>query len=281
MTRNKISGIGLFFILISSLSSCEISKTIDLELPPFKPTYVMIGLIGDSTVHNLYFGKTIPPFSENHDSIGFTNISLYRNGQQLGTLERINETIYKPSNEISINENGNDFFEFKAVVNTGTIVSNKPVNRPNKVFIERVSITHEYVNSSNRTLTIYINDPKEENYYALRIDRISDGEVIPLNTDNFEVFSPYEIFDDVAFNGSTGSVIRKISISENSFDKVTFKVTLFSISKETYQFFWSVGLNGGSVNDFYNTTIEVSSNIINGNGCIGAYRSHTIIVQEN
>ncbi|MEW5845629.1 MAG: DUF4249 family protein [Bacteroidota bacterium] len=267
-----------FLVLFFTLTSCEISKTIDLELPSYHSRYVLLGFIGDSTIHNIYFGKTIPPYSESSDTIPNTEIKLFADNQLIVALERIDANTYGTNPYYLVDSNSNAFFKFEANLINGEKVYNKPIQRPKKVAIDSVKILRSQ-NNMERTIKIYFTDPLEKNYYATRIEIQKDDEYIPLDNDSYEIFSPADIFDDVSFNGKHTAISKVVEVSFNS--KNNFRIKLFSITEETFQFYLSLRLNRLGYRDFYNPTFEVISNIENGTGCIGAYRSSTAYKEDN
>lgn len=282
--KSNLTYIMVLICFLIGTPSCEISKYIDFDMPAFKPKYVLIGLVGDSSVHEIYFGRTIPPYTENQDSVQTACIKVLANNELLGEFERVDATTYKPKQTITINKDADLEFQVVAETQDGITVLNKPLKRPNRIRIDSLSVENSDIYfMSERNLKVYFTDPAEQNFYALRIDRIKNSDTIPVNAEPYEVFSPNEIFDDASFNGRTTLVTRKIKLNDQTdySSNITLKVTLYSLTKETYMFFWTSGMNKGSINDYFNATIEVVSNIENGTGCIGAYRSHSMIVVEN
>lgn len=106
----------LIVVLFFSLTSCEISKTIDLELPSYHSKYVLLGFIGDSTIHNIYFGKTIPPYSEGSDTITNTEIKLFADNQLIVALERIDANTYGTYPNFLLDSNSNAFLSLKQIL---------------------------------------------------------------------------------------------------------------------------------------------------------------------
>lgn len=267
----------LIVVLFFSLTSCEISKTIDLELPSYHSKYVLLGFIGDSTIHNIYFGKTIPPYSEGSDTIPNTEIKLFADNQLIVALERIDANTYGTDPNFLLDSNSNAFFKFEANLINGEKIYNKPIQRPNKVAIDSVQILYSQINME-RTFRIFFTDPKEKNYYATRIEIQKDDDYVPINDDSYELFSPNDIFDDALFNGKQAIISKVILVGFNSKNK--FRIRLFTITEETFQFYMSLKLNRLGYRNFYNPTFEVMTNIENGTGCIGAYRSSTAYKED-
>lgn len=264
------------------LTGCEISKVVDMDFPSGSEKVVLIGLIGDSSLHSVYVAKTQKPFQYSNDSLQDLDIRFYESNIELCKLEKYNSKIYQCPSDFRFLPKQTGLYHFEMFQN-GKHIYSKPVSQPQKVKIESVEVSGSVYSPSDRHVKIVFNDPQGANYYALRFEKLIGDDFEVVGDDDFEVFSPYSIFDDCVFNGKQAIVTKKIKVGNYSvgqYEKITLRATLFSISKETYNFYWSVRQNSSSINDFYNESSEVATNIVNGVGNVGIYTSSSFVANE-
>jgi len=179
---------------------------------------------------------------------------------------------------------------------------------PEVVAIEEVSSSNLFVDfgtengNNNVSFTVKFTDPVGENYYEIKaysyniyeeyeyvldstLNEYVQGDLISIDTFRQKVYMEYNDFfslnalnsgqsifiNDDLFEGNTTNI--KISIYDIIDENGQLLVELVSHSKESYLYLSSKRQQDWSREDFFSEPVFVYSNVENGYGVFGAYRS--------
>jgi hypothetical protein len=199
---------------------------------------------------------------------------LYEDNVLIGQLIKESDYLYVLEESVSFIPNTERTYNVRVNAEGFEEAISLPISFPKLVEIDSLRVSAIASDPLTVNLNVFFTDPVEENFYALRIDRYVDGELTDEFFD-FEVFSPRSTFDDNLFQGLSTYKLVKVELEGdiNHPKPIEIKVTLFSIPKATFDFFWSVREQSATLRNFYMEPSYVKNTIEGGYGHFGAYRS--------
>lgn len=270
--RNTI----LLILLGALLTCCEVTKTVEIEMPFDGSKILVLGMVGENGLHPVYLSKTTHPLSSEPDSLSGCEVLLYEDDVLVGMLDKESDYLYFLNEPAGFIPNTEKTYYVRVSAEGLDEATSAPISFPKHVEIDSLRVNSIASDPLAVNLYVHFTDPIEENYYALRIDRYVDGELADEFFD-FEVFSPRSTFDDNLFQGLSTYKLVKVELKGdiNHPKPIEIKVTLFSIPKASFDFFWSVREQSATLRNFYMEPSYVKNTIEGGYGHFGAYRSST------
>ncbi|HPQ35836.1 MAG TPA: DUF4249 family protein [Tenuifilaceae bacterium] len=268
----------IFLLIIFSvlLTCCEITKTVEVDMPFEGSKIVVLGMVSESELHPIYLSKTTHPLSTESDSLTGCDVSFFENDVLIGKLIKKSDYLYILEESAAFTPNTENSYSVKVKADGLDEATSVPISFPKLVEIDSLQVSPIASDPLTLNLSVFFTDPIEDNFYALGIERYVDGELADVFFD-YEVFSPYSTFDDNLFQGSSTNKMVKVNLEGdiNHPKPIDIKVTLFSIPKETFDFYWSVREQSATLRNFYMEPSYVNNTINGGYGHFGAYRSST------
>lgn len=272
----------LFIIFI--INGCLEVETIDYKLP-FEQKIIALGFMDSVNGVRVYVGKNIPVLSK--DSISMikdVKVELWSGNSLLENLIYLDKNVYTSTKNLGIKGSESYYFKATTPLSTDTLFSEKVVISP---IIPIENIRFQYKNPEKTTVDLYIEitDPLGFNAYSFNIQRYKKdtlfGKMILENP--YFIPSNSFLYSDREYEGKKHIfILENISVEEyqdNRFIEIDkIRVTLFNLSKPTYDAFLSFRTLEPDVGEpFFEPTI-ISNQIKNGLGIFGTYSSFSFDV---
>jgi len=290
--KNKISI--LLIVFISSFYSCENSfSTIkEIDLPEHtEKLSVFTSLKNNSATVFISHSKSM---DDNSAYLSFkADVSILENNKEIIQFEY--DT--KDNSEITyaLSDSIKEGAEYKIIVNSDKFGTAEATQiAPNKANIKSIEIKKDaiidkYDNGYNNILKINLNDEKGiDNFYFIKLlglDSIRDNQEPKYNRIYFHpnenttatnvYFNGYEgvIFSDKNYDGRTRSmefVVQKSNYSYPPSDITKYKLRIYSITKDLYNYLISRYYNDDAEYNPFAEPVIIHSNIENGYGLFSA-----------
>ncbi len=277
----------LFIITVLTLTGC-IEKDLNYVLP-YTPTPIVIGFLDSVNGARVFVGKNANILSKDSSIVKNAQVSLWSDDGLVENLSFLSDNVFVSSLNFKAKPNKNYFVKANiplpngsgSTISTDSLISEK-IKLPTIVPI--LNVRYKYTNQQKSQINIYVDikDPEGFNAYSFYIQRyhkdtLFDAEMIqnPLFVPNKSI-----IYSDREFQGTTHTFTLEyinadtyIGKREVIFD--TYKITLFNITKPTYDLFLSLNTSEPGVGDPFFEPNVISNQIKNGLGIFGAYSSFT------
>ena len=264
-------------VLISIfLVACDITKTVDYDVPLSINKIVITGFIGHDQGAEAFISTSHQPLSLDEDSIYDAGVSLFEDGVLVENLTRNNESIYVSDGFVP---KSGKTYSIKAKIDGFIAAESEPELIPSAVRLDSVRYL---LNMDDEVLIrLYFNDPPLKNYYAVKIVRSFNDTILAKSDVVYRIFNPSVVFSDKLFSSQGYSYERKLSLAAGRVNNKPLyynhiDVILFSITEAGYEFFKDVDEFDYTNGDMFTTAIQIRSNIINGYGIFAAYSTDTI-----
>jgi hypothetical protein len=270
----------IFYIFTTiTFTNCLEVETIDYKLP-FEQKTVALGFMDSVNGVRVYVGKNVPVLSNDSTSvIKDVKVELWSDETMLEKLNYLDKNVFVSTKNTKINPSKSYYFKATTPLSMDTLISEKVI-LPSTIPIENVRFQYKNVEKTTVDLFIQITDPVGFNAYAFNIQRFKKDTLFGTTiTDNpFFIPSNGYLYSDREFEGTKHTfILENINVEEYQdqrfieLDKI--RVTIFSLSKPTYEAFLSLRTLEPSVGDpFFEPTI-ILNQIKNGLGVFGTYSS--------
>ena len=274
-----MKSIFLFIILVFTISSC-IDTDLDYTLP-YTPTPVAIGFLDSVNGARIFVGKNANILTKDSSIVKEAQVSLWSDDGWVENLSFWDKNIFISSPNFKAKPNKSYFFKATTPLSKDSLISEK-INLPTVVPI--LNVRYQYVDQQQSRINIYVDikDPDGFNAYTFYVQRYKKDTLFDEEIIQNPLFVPKKsiIYSDRAFQGPTHTfVIENINVTTYIgrrgvyFDNM--KITLFSISKPTYDLFLSLNTSEPTVGDPFFEPSVMSNQVKNGLGVFGVYSSFT------
>ncbi len=273
----------LFIITALTITSC-IDTDLDYTLP-YTETPVAIGFLDSVNGARVFVGKNAKILTKDSSSLKDVKVALWSDDGLVENLSFLNNNVFVSSPNFKAKPNKNYFFKATTPLSIDSLSSEK-VQLPAVVPI--LNVQYKYTNQQQNQMNLYVNikDPEGFNAYTFYVqcykkDTLFDEEVI-----QNPLFVPKKslIFSDRAFQGTTHTLVLENISTETYigrrnivFDNIN--VTLFSISKPTYDLFLSLNTSEPTVGDPFFEPSVITNQVKNGLGVFGVYSSSNYVLK--
>lgn len=277
----------IFFLssLILIFCSCLEVETIDYELP-FEQNTIALGFIDSVNGVRVYVGKNIPVLSNDSTSIiKDVEVELWSDELRLEKLTYLDKNVFISSKKVDIKKLKSYYFKATIPLSIDTLISEK-VMLPETIPIENVRFL--YTNPQKTTVDLYVDitDPIGFNAYSFNIQGYKKDTLFGENITDNPYYTPSKgfLYSDREYEGKKHTfIIENISVEEYQdkrfieIDKI--RITLFNLSKPTYEAFLSLRTLEPSVGEPFFEPTTIPNQIKNGLGIFGAYSSYSFDVK--
>jgi hypothetical protein len=151
-----------------------------------------------------------------------------------------------------------------------------------------LNVRYKYTNQQQNQLNLYVDikDPDGFNAYTFYVQRYRKDTLYDAEMIQNPLFVPKKsiVYSDREFQGTTHTFTLEYINTDTYINKRniifdTYKITLFSITKPTYDLFLSLNTSEPSVGDPFFEPNVISNQVKNGLGVFGGYSSHTYILK--
>jgi hypothetical protein len=267
----------LFLILVFTISSC-IEKDLNYTLP-YTPMPVAIGFLDSVNGARIFVGKNANILTKDSSIVKDAKVSLWSDDGLVENLSFLSNNVFVSSPNFKAKPNKNYFFKASTPLSIDTLISSK-VNLPTIVPI--LNVRYKYTNQQQNQLNLYVDikDPDGFNAYTFYVQRYNKDTLYDAEMIQNPVFVPNKsiIYSDREFQGNTHTFVLEYINTDTyigrrnvTFD--TYKITIFSISKPTYDLFLSLNTSEPTVGDPFFEPNVISNQVKNGLGVFGVYSS--------
>jgi hypothetical protein len=255
---------------------CDITRTIDYDLPDYENKIAVTGFIGLDQGAEVYIGVSHSLISGDKDSVLNAEVSLFEDNSFVSILHNKGESIYYTEGFLPVL---GKTYSIKVKLDGYPEAISELETIPIPVEIDSVEY---YKNMENEVLlNIYFNDPLPENYYAIKFIRSYNDTLVSETDLEYRFFNPGIIFDDKLFNSTNYKYERKLSLNAGRNNNKTLyynriDIILFSLSESGFLFFNSLEESEFTNGDMFTSATEIKSNIINGFGVFTPYSTDTL-----
>lgn len=256
--------------------ACDITKTVDYDIPLSENKIVITGFIGLDNRAEVFISTSHQPLSLDEDSIYEAEVSLFKDGVLVENLTRNNESIYVSE---GFTPNLGKTYSISAVIDGFPDAVSELEIIPSPVKLDSV----RYLLNMEREVLIsmYFKDPTLKNYYAVKIIRSYNDTLVAKTDVVYKVFNPSVVFNDKLFNSQVYTYERKLSLAAGRFNNKSLyynhiDAILYSITESGYKFFKDLDESDYTNGDMFTTATQIRSNIINGYGIFAAYSTDTV-----
>lgn len=271
----NIIGLISFVLIFSNCLETDVNYVL-----PFEQQNVAFGFIDSVNGVRVYVGKNIPVLSK--DSTGAlvgVKVELWAGQNLVETLKHYEKNVFINSKNFKLLPNSNYYFKASTPLSKDSLISEK-IAIPTPVSIQKVR--YQYVNQQKSKMNIYVDitDPIGFNAYNLNIQRFKKDTLFGETITENPLFIPINgyFLNDREFEGRKHTfVIENINAEEYQnkrfivMDKI--RVTLFNLSKPTYDTFLSFKTPEPGIGDPFFEPTTITNQIKNGFGIFGSYSS--------
>lgn len=274
MANNSIRYVLLLMLI--SMVSCDITKTLDYFIPEYPQKVVIAGFIGLDTKAEVFVNTSHQPLSLEEDSIYEAEVSLFEDGVLVKNLIRNNESIYVSEGFIP---------KLGKAYEISTFIDGFPnaISELEAIpFPVKVDSVNYLLNMEQEVLIrLYFKDPPIKNFYAVKFIRSYNDTLVAKSDVVYKIFNPSVVFNDKLFNSQNHTYERKLSFAAGRVNNKPLyynhiDVILFSITESGYNFFKDLDESDYTNGDMFTTSTQIRSNIINGYGIFVGYSTDTV-----
>lgn len=274
------------FLIICSViffNSC-LETDVDYALP-FEEKSLAIGFLDSLNGVRVFVGKNANIFSKDSSIVKNTSVSLWANDTFVESLSLLEKNIFISSNKLKIKPNTAYHFKATTPLSIDTLFSDKVII-PNTIPIEKVS--YQFVNTQKTRINIYveIKDPIGFNAYAFNVQRFKKDTAFDVKISENPLFIPIsgQVINDSEFNGSPHTfTIENVSVEISSNGRFilidNLKITLFNLSKSTFDLFQTLRASEPSTGDPFFEPNILPNQLKNGIGAFASYSSFSFDVK--
>lgn len=261
------------------ITSC-LETTINYDLP-FEEKPIALGFLDSINGVRVFVGKNVSIFSKDSSPIKDTKVSLWSNDTLIENLIFFQKNVFISSPNFKALTDKNYYFKATTPLSKDSLISEK-INLPTVVPIQNVRF--QYVDQQKSRINLYIDikDPEGFNAYVFYIERFKNDTLFDEEITQNPLFIPNKghFFTDREFQNKTYTLtIEDISvetyIKKRSILMDKIKITLFNLSKPTYELFKSLNTTEPTIGDPFFEPTTISNQVKNGLGIFGAYSSFT------
>lgn len=274
MANNSIRYILLPVLIF--MVSCDITKTVDYDIPEYQHKVVVTGFIGLDNKAEVFISTSHQPLSMEEDSIYEAEVTLYEDGTLVENLFRNSESIYV--SEGFIPKLGKAY-EISTMIDGFHNAISELETIPFPVKLDSVKYL---LNIEQEVLIrLYFKDPPVKNFYAVKFIRSYNDTLVAKADVVYKIFNPSVVFNDKLFNSQNHTYERKLSLAAGRVNNKPLyynrvDVILFSITESGYNFFKDLDESDYTNGDMFTTSAQIRSNIINGYGIFAGYSTDTV-----
>jgi Domain of unknown function (DUF4249) len=212
-------------------------------------------------------------------------VALWSDDGLVENLSFLSNNVFVSSPNFKAKPNKNYFFKATTPRSIDSLMSEK-VQLPTVVPI--LNVQYKYTNQQQNQMNLYVDikDPEGFNAYTFYVQRYKKDTLFDEEIIQNPLFVPKKslIYSDRAFQGTTHTfVLENINtetyIGRRSIVFDNIKVTLFSISKPTYDLFLSLNTSEPTVGDPFFEPSVITNQVKNGLGVFGAYSSSNYVLK--
>ena len=275
----------LIFIIIFFTNCLETNVNFEL---PFEEKAVAFGFIDSVNGARVFVGKNVAIFSKDSSAIKGATVSLWADDSWIENLTFLEKNVFVSSAQFKPLPDKNYFFKATTPLPIGSgqvrkdsLISEK-ITLPPTVPIKKAYF--HYVNEQKTRINIYIEiqDPIGFNGYAFNIQRYKKDTLFDDEITGNPLFIPFNsiLTNDREFQGKTHVFALENVYVEEYVNKrfilmERIKITLFNLSKPTYDLFQSFRTPEPSTGDPFFEPTTITNQIKNGLGVFGTYSSFT------
>lgn len=276
-----------FLIFLTIFFTNCLETNVNFELP-FEQKAVAFGFIDSVNGARVFVGKNVAIFSKDSSPIKGATVSLWADDSWIENLTFLEKNVFVSSAQFKPLPNKNYFFKATTPLPIGSgqvrkdsLISEK-ITLPPTVPIKKAYF--HYVNEQKTRINIYIEiqDPTGFNGYAFNIQRFKKDTLFDDEIIGNPLFIPFNsiLTNDREFQGKTHvCTLENVYIEEYVnkrfilMDRI--KITLFNLSRPTYDLFQSFRTPEPSTGDPFFEPTTITNQIKNGLGIFGTYSSFT------
>jgi hypothetical protein len=269
----------LFLVIAFSISSC-IEKDLNYTLP-YTPTPVAIGFLDTVNGARVFVGKNANILTRDSSTVKDAKVSLWSDDGLVEHLSFLSNNIFVSSPNFKAKPNKNYYFKANTPLSIDTLISTK-INLPMVVPIQNVR--YKYTNQNQNQLNLYldIKDPDGFNAYTFYVQRYYKDTLYDAEMIQNPLFVPKQsiVYSDREFQGTAHTFVLEYINTDTYIGKRdvifdTYKITIFNISKPTYDLFLSLNTSEPTTGDPFFEPNTISNQVTNGLGVFGVYSSFT------
>ena len=275
----------IFLFLITSLT---ITGCIDTDLNyvlPYTPTPVAIGFLDSVNGARVFVGKNATILTKDSSIVKDATVSLWSDEGLVENLSFLSNNVFVSSANFKVKPNKNYFFKATTPLSKDSLISEK-ITLPTVVPI--LNVRYKYTNSNRGQLNLYVDikDPDGFNAYTFYVQRYSKDTLYDEQIIENPLFVPKKsiIYSDREFQGTPHTfVLENINtdtyIGRRNVVFDTYKITIFNISKPTYDLFLSLNTSEPTTGDPFFEPSVITNQVTNGLGVFGVYSSATFVLK--
>ncbi len=273
----------LFIIITLTTTSC-IDTDLDYTLP-YTETPIAIGFLDSVNGARVFVGKNANILTKDSSLVKDATVSLWSDDGFIENLSLLDKNVFISSFNFKAKQNKNYYFKATTPLSKDSLISEK-INLPTVVPILNVRYKYTNQNQSQVNLYIDIKDPDGFNAYTFYVQRYKKDTLFDEKIIENPLFVPKKsiLYSDRAFQGTTYTfVLENINtdtyIGRRNVIFDTYKITLFNISKPTYDLFLSLNTPEPTVGDPFFEPSVITNQVKNGLGIFGTYSSTTYVLK--
>lgn len=272
--------------MLSILTGC-IDTDLDYVLP-YTPTPVAIGFLDSVNGARVFVGKNASILTKAESIVKDVKVSLWSDDGFVENLSFFSDNVFVSSPKFKVLPNKNYYFKASnplSINSQDSLISEK-INLPTAVPI--TNVRYKYTNSNQNQVNIYVDikDPEGFNAYSFYVQRYKNDTLYDTQIIENPLFIPKKsnIYSDREFQGTTHTFVLEYINTDTYIDKRdvvfdTYKITLFNLSKPTYDLFLSLNTSEPTTGDPFFEPSVITNQVINGLGIFGAYSSATYVLK--
>ena len=269
-----------FLMLFSLFLSGCLETNINYDLP-FEEKRIALGFLDSVHGARVFVGKNVSIFSKDSSAVKEAKVSLWSNDSLIEDLIFFEKNVFVSTSNFKTLPNKSYYFKAATPLSKDSLISEK-ISIPSIVPIQNVRF--QYIDQQKSRINIFldIKDPDGFNAYVLYVQRYKKDTLFDEEIIENRLFTPNlgNLFTDREFQGTTYTrTLENINIytyvQKRSIQMDKIKITLFNLSKPTYELFKSINTSEPTLGDpFFEPTI-ISNQVKNGLGIFGTYSSFT------
>jgi hypothetical protein len=261
------------------LTGC-LETTVNYDLP-FEEKPIALGFLDSVHGARVFVGKNVPIFSKDSSAVKNATVSLWANDSLIENLTFFEKNVFVSVSNFKIQANTHYYFKATTPLSKDSLISEKIIV-PRPVPIQNARVQYLDQQKSRVNILLDFKDPDGFNAYVVYIQRYKKDTLFDEEIMENRLFTPNSrgLFTDSEFQGMTHThKIEDIKIytyiNRRSIDMDKIKITLFNLSKPTYDLFKSLNTPEPTIGDpFFEPTI-ISNKVKNGLGIFGSYSRFT------
>jgi Domain of unknown function (DUF4249) len=241
----------------------------------------------------VFVGKNANILTRDSSTVKNAQVSLWSDDGLVENLSFLTDNVFVSSPNFKAKPNKNYYFKGTtplptssgSVISKDSLISAK-INLPTVVPIQNVR--YKYTNQQKNQLNLYVDikDPEGFNAYSFYVQRYHKDTLYDAEMIQNPLFVPNKssIYSDREFQGTPHTFVLEyintdtyIGGRDVVFD--TYKITIFSITKPTYDLFLSLNTSEPGIGDPFFEPNVISNQVKNGLGVFGGYSSFTYILK--